>query len=145
MSLGHLLGPVHRSGEQLWYHFDLQVLWDLEAAADCLLASDLHSVVAQGEVELDAAAADDLATVHLGSNAQGIDRNGVATSAAVVHNEEMRVQCLDLAVLGMVPGTADTDTEKTCRNPRASLPAADSPSAAAAAAGVVDNTHALAA
>jgi hypothetical protein len=120
-------------------------LWDLEAAADCLLASDLHSVVAQGEVELDAAAADDLATVHLGSNAQGIDRNGVATSAAVVHNEEMRVQCLDLAVLGMVPGTADTDTEKTCRNPRASLPAADSPSAAAAAAGVVDNTHALAA
>jgi hypothetical protein len=121
-------------------------LWDLEAAAGCLLASDLHSVVAQGEVELDAAAAaaDDLATVHLGSNVQGIDRNGVPTSAAVVHNEEMRVQCLDLAVLGMVPGTADTDTEKTCRNPRASLPAADSPSAAAAA-GVVDNTRALAA
>lgn len=120
-------------------------LWDLEAAAGCLLASDLHSVVAQGEVELDAAAAaDDLATVHLGSNAQGIDRNGVPTSAAVVHNEEMRVQWLDLAVLGMVPGTADTDTEKTCRNPRASLPAADSPSAAAAA-GVVDNTRALAA
>jgi hypothetical protein len=119
-------------------------LWDSEAAAGCLLASDLHSVVAQGEVELDAAAAaDDLATVHLGSNAQGIDRNGVPTSAAVVHNEEMRVQCLDLAVLGMVPGTADTDTEKTCRNPRASLPAADSPSAAAA--GVVDNTRALAA
>ncbi len=122
-------------------------LWDLEAAAGCLLASDLHSVVAQGEVELDAAAAaadDDLATVHLGSNVQGIDRNGVPTSAAVVHNEEMRVQCLDLAVLGMVPGTADTDTEKTCRNLRASLPAADSPSAAAAA-GVVDNTRALAA
>lgn len=116
-------------------------LWDLEAAVGCLLASDLHSVVAQGEVELDAAAAADLATVHLGSNAQGIDRNGVATSAAVVHNEETRVQCLDLAALGMVPGTADT--EKTCRNPRASLPAVDSPSAAAA--GVVDNTRALAA